>query len=115
MTCASPADITNYMNTQIALMDVVMTRILILDNIVRGDQDTPVTPTLKRNIITGFTNSMGLRGRIYFAKYSITTDQSIFPYSDEDTEEGFYVHSTDLHTIDITSTVYLSIDFLKST
>ena len=70
------------MQTQISATDFVMTRILILDTIIRGDQDTPVTLTLKRNIITGFTFNMGLRGRIYFAKYMITTDESILPWTE---------------------------------
>ena len=87
----------------------------MVDTVIKGGSSTPVSKSLRRNINFDFTPNSGFRGTVYVAKYTVNTDNSYWPWDSTTSESGYYIQSSHTGNIDISSTVYVSLNIEKST
>jgi hypothetical protein len=82
--CKPSTEIDAYMTTHVNKNDFFKVRFFIVDTrITTGDQD-PITKVIEKKIFLSFTETLGTRGFISFAHYSVTTDTSLTPYPSEE-------------------------------
>lgn len=108
-TCYPGADIRNKFNTYLAAMDFLKVSFLFLNTVISPQQEDPTKKVLENQIFITFSNTSGSRCDLKVGRYEITTDNSIWPVSDEEVEEGHYLVSHDTYGINLYSTHYVRV------
>lgn len=85
-TCHSPQEIEAAFETMLTTRDFVKVNLLILNTVISPQQEDATNYVLENEIFVTFSNTSGSRCDLKLGRYELTTDNSIWPISDETTE-----------------------------
>lgn len=95
--------------------DYFKVKFFIVDTRISPAEQNPISKILEKKIFLSFTDELGTKGYISFAHYSVTTDTSILPYTDEVEETGSFIHKYATSTIGLSSDRFIYLEFFKTT
>lgn len=85
-TCHSPEEIEAAFETMLTTQDFAKVNLLILNTVISPQQEDATNYVLENEIFVTFSNTSGSRCDLKLGRFELTTDNSIWPMSDEATE-----------------------------
>lgn len=113
--CKTPAEISSFISSYLTTNDYFKVKFFIVDTRISPAEQNPISKILEKKIFLSFTDELGTKGYISFAHYSVTTDTSIMPYTDEVEETGSFIHKYATSTIGLSSDKFIYLEFFKTT
>lgn len=108
--CTTPNNIKQKFEDVLGKKDFFKVDLLLLNTVISPQQEDATKLVLENEIFLTFSNTSGSRGEIKMGRYSITTDNSIWPNTDDTTEEGYYITEKSVYSIGLYSTHYVKIE-----
>lgn len=72
--------VLNFISAYTSINNMFMVRLFIVNTIISPSKDPPTSNIIDKNIIVTFTETTGTVGYASFGDFTISTDNSIWPY-----------------------------------